>query len=285
MEKYDINELPLIAEGGEANIYDLGDGKVLRILRNPKGRSFRVEKHLFPFLKEHDICIPSVYEYIENEKMTAMVMQKITGTTMLDQLKRHPFQMIDEIKKFTTMHAQLLSLHSKCKLYSIHEVVNRFAMQAFPIDEKLVDFALNLLKEFPDDDYICHADFHPGNVLIQNNCYYIIDWGAAYHGNYVSDIAHTYLLMTNVPTLTGQRGLQHAVITCIGRIMAKTYLSQMLKLKKFNLSDFSKWTVIMALKRAYYGLPSEKAARIKYINQCHECNIKGIDSATWYKYL
>ncbi len=285
MEKYDTNRLPLIAEGGEAKIYDLGDGKILRVLRDPVRRPLRTEKQLFSFLEEHDICIPSVYEYIKNEGMTAVIMQKITGITMLDQLKRHPIQMVNGIKEFTEMHAQLLSLHFKCELSSIHEMVNHFTSQALAVDKKLVDFALSLLKEFPDEDYLCHADFHPGNILVQNNSYYIIDWGAAYHGNYISDIAHTYLLMSNVPMIPGQKPMQHAFINYIGHIMAKTYLKQMLKLKKFTLTDFSKWTVIMALKRAYYGLPSEKPARIKYINQCYESNLKGNDVATWYNYL
>ena len=285
MERYDINSLPLIAQGGEADIYDIGDGKILRVLRNQKGRSFRTEKHLFPLLEEHNICVPVAYEYIETEDMTAITMQKITGITMLEQLKRHPLQIVSGIKKFASMHSQLLNIHSNSELNSIYDIVDHFTSQASHMDEKLLDFVLNLLKELPADDYICHGDFHPGNILIQDNSYYIIDWGAAYRSNYVSDIAHTYLLMTNVPTIPGQNRMQHLLISGIGLITAKTYLKQVLKLKKFSLTDFSKWTVIMALKRVYYGIPSEKSARIKYINKCYELSLKKTDVAMWYKYL
>lgn len=59
----------------------------------------------------------------------------------------------------------------------------------------------------------------------------------------------------------------------------------MLKLKKFSLSDFSKWTVIMSLLRIYYGMPSEKPSRIKYLNKCSVLNEKGIDASIWYTYI
>lgn len=285
MNKYDTESLPLIAQGGEADIYDIGNEIVLRVLRNPKGRSFRTEKHLFPILEKHSIRIPTVYEYIENEDMTAITMQKITGCTMMDQLKQHPFQIVKGIKKFAEMHAQLLSINSEGKLYSAHEIIGGFTSQELPYDRKLIDFALSILRELPDDNYICHGDFHPGNILIQDNYDYIIDWGAAYRSNYVSDIAHTFLLMTNVPRIPGQNYIQHRFISCMGHIMAKTYLMQMSKLMEFSLTEFSKWTVVMALKRVFYGMPSEKATRIKYINQCYELCLKGVDAATWYKRL
>lgn len=285
MKKYDINRLSLIAKGGEADVYDIGDGKVLRVLRNQNGRSFGTEKELFPLLGKHHISVPTVYEYIETDDMIAITMQKISGISMLDQLRHHPFQIIHGIEKFAGMHAHLLNIHSGGKLYSIHDIVSRLTLQASFLDQKLIDFVWKLLKELPVSDCLCHGDFHPGNILIQDNTCYIIDWGAAYCGNYVSDIAHTYLLMTNVPMIPGQNRMQHAIISGIGHFMSKTYLKQILKLKEFSLSDFSKWTVIMALKRVCYGMPSEKSARIKYISNCYELSLKGTDAATWYKYL
>jgi hypothetical protein len=212
-------------------------------------------------------------------------MQKVDGNTMLEQIQRHPLSLIQEIKKLACMHAQLLDIQSNGELNSIEIIFNYFISKSPQLDTKLIDFASNIIKELPINNCICHGDFHPGNILVQDGVYYIIDWSGVYRSDFISDIAHTYLLMTHVPDIPGQSRVQHAVISLIGSCMAKIYLKEMLKLKKFSLSDFSKWTVIMSLLRIYYGMPSEKPSRIKYLNKCSVLNEKGIDASIWYTYI
>lgn len=285
MEKYNLKNLKLIAQGGEANIYNFENDKILRVLRNPNGKTFETEKRLFPILIERNIKVPTVYDYIEIEGLPAQVMQKVVGNTMLEQMQQHPLKMNQQIKRLAAMHARLFDTQINCDLNSIENVYNYFISRPPCFDKKLIDFASNIMKELPINNYICHGDFHPGNILIQDDTYYIIDWSGAYRSNFVSDIAHTYLLMTHIPEIPGQSHIQHAIISLIGSYMAKTYLKEILKLKEFSLAEFSKWTVIMSLLRTYYGMPSERSVRVNYLNKCYELSEKKIDTATWYKFL
>jgi thiamine kinase-like enzyme len=285
MEKYNLKSLQLIAQGGEADIYDIGNDKILRVHRNPQGQTFETEKQLFPILAEYHINIPTVYEYIEVEGLPAQVVQKVNGSTMLEQMQQHPLEMVRKTKKLAAMHAQVLNIHSNCKLNSIENIFHYFILKPSCCDAKLINFASKLIKELPIDNAICHGDFHPGNILVQDSTCYIIDWSGAYHSNFVTDIADTYLLMTHVPKIPGQSHLQHAVISFMGSYMAKIYLKEIMKLKEFSLAEFSKWTVIMSFLRTYYGAQSEKLVRIKYLNKCYELSQNKIDAAKWYKYL
>lgn len=285
MKEYNLKNLHLITQGGEADIYSIENDKILRVIRNRKGKTFEAEKQLFPILAEHDINVPLVYEYIESEDMLAQVMQKVVGNTMLQQIQRRPLKLVEEIKRFAGMHAQLLEIQTDCGLHSIRTIFNYFISKPSCLDNQLIDFASKMLEELPVNHCICHGDFHPGNILVQDHAYYIIDWSGAYRSDFVSDIAHTYLLMTHVPEVPGQSHMQHAVIRFFGSYMAKIYLKEILKSKKFSLSDFSKWTVVMSLLRVYYGMPSEKPVRTNYIKKCCELNKKKIDASTWYKYL
>lgn len=245
----------------------------------------KTEKQLFPILAEYHINVPTVYEYIEREGLLAQVMQKVIGNTMIEQIQQHPFKLVQEIKGFARMHAQLLNIQSNRELNSIKTIFSYFISKPPYLDNKLIDFASKIMKQLPINNCICHGDFHPGNILIQDNSYYIIDWSGAYRSDFVSDIAHTYLLMTHVPKIPGQSHMQHAIISFMGSYMAKIYLKEILKLKEFNLADFSNWTVIMSLLRVYYGMPSERPARINYLNKCYELSEKKIDASMWYKYL
>jgi tRNA A-37 threonylcarbamoyl transferase component Bud32 len=285
MEKYNLQNLQLIAQGGEADIYSIENDKILRVIRNPNGKTFETEKQLFPILAEHKIKVPTIYEYIEIEGRPAQVMQKVVGSTMLEHIQQHPLETVQKIKMLAAMHAQLLDIHSNCELNSIENVFHYFISQPPGCDKELIDFASKTIKELSIDNSICHGDFHPGNILIQDNTCYIIDWSGAYRSNFVSDIAHTYLLMTHVPEIPGKSHMQYAIISFIGSYIAKIYLKEILKLKKFSLAEFSKWTVIMSLLRIYYGMPSEKSVRINYLNKCYELSEKKIDAAMWYKYL
>ncbi|HKL78935.1 MAG TPA: aminoglycoside phosphotransferase family protein, partial [Mobilitalea sp.] len=147
------------------------------------------------------------------------------------------------------------------------------------------NFAIKLFRELPKGDNICHGDFHPGNIMMQDGMEYIIDWTGACLGSGISDIAHTYLLMTHVPVVPGQSYVQHKILTIAGSFMARSYLKEVMKLMKVDMVEFSKWTVAMSLFRVYCGLPSELEERIRYIENCYNLNQKGTDAASWYKLL
>ena len=221
MGKYDLKSLHLINQGGEADIYNIENNKILRVIRNRKGKTFEAEKNLFPILAKHHINIPAVYEYIENKNMLAQVMQKLAGNTMLEQIQQHPHEVVQQIKKLADMHAQVLDIQTDSGLHSIQTIFNYFISKPSCIDNTLMNFASEMIKELPVNNCICHGDFHPGNILVQDDTYYIIDWSGAYRSDFVSDIAHTYLLMTYVPEVPGQSPAQHAEISCLGPNMAK----------------------------------------------------------------
>jgi tRNA A-37 threonylcarbamoyl transferase component Bud32 len=285
MEEYHLKELKFITRGGEADIYDLGNGRILRVLRKNLGKKFEAEKLLFPIFAEHHINVPAIYDYIEVDGKPAQVMQKISGSTMAEQIQRHPLKLVKEIRELARMHKRLLEIQTDCELISIDQIFHYFIAQPPAADKKLTNFASKILGELPINKYICHGDFHPGNILIQNNTPFIIDWSNAYRSDFLSDIAHTYLLLTHIPKIPGQKHILYLINSCAGSIMAKVYRKEIRRLKEFSLSDFSKWTVVMSLLRCYYGMESEKPARIRYLNRCYELNERQTDPSEWYKYL
>jgi hypothetical protein len=144
---------------------------------------------------------------------------------------------------------------------------------------------LRILAELPRENRICHGDFHPGNIIISNNKYYVIDWFGTTSGDILSDIAHTYLILRNTPKLPGISRVQNVMIGCFASMLSKTYLTSCDKLCTIDYSNFSKWLVVRAAERVVYGMPTEKEALIKFIKECKKAMDKGINSNCWWKLI
>ncbi|HEX6488339.1 MAG TPA: phosphotransferase [Candidatus Dormibacteraeota bacterium] len=159
----------LLAKGRAADVYDLGDGTVLRRYREPwdTGR----EADIMRRLEAAGYPVPHVVSADGDD----LVMERIQGVTMLEDLARRPWRLVS--------HANLLATLMR----RLH------AIQA-------------------DGGSILHGDFHPLNVLLTARGPVVIDWTAARVGPWPYDVAMTWVIMaTSVPDDSGwQRALATA---------------------------------------------------------------------------
>ncbi len=56
-------------------------------------------------------------------------------------------------------------------------------------------------------------------------------------------------------------------------------------LRNADEGDFSKWMIVRASERVFYGMPSEKEELINYIKTCKNAYEQGIDPSKWWKYI
>ena len=76
---------PLIAAGREAEIFDLGDGRVLRRYR--RGGSPEREALAMAHARDHGFPAPRVFDSDER----GLVLERIDGGSMLVDLRRRPW--------------------------------------------------------------------------------------------------------------------------------------------------------------------------------------------------
>ena len=81
----------LLAEGRASEIFDLGDGRVLR--RFKRGGNPEFEARVMEHARRHGYPVPAVHEVHPD----ALVLERIDGPTMLDaaDLERHPAVLAD----------------------------------------------------------------------------------------------------------------------------------------------------------------------------------------------
>lgn len=149
-----------IAAGRASEIFDLGDGRVLRRFRTggDPGREALVMAHA----RTHGYPVPRVLEV----QPDALLLERIEGRTMLGELRRRPWA--------ARRRAVLLAhLHER-----LHEIV-----------------APPGLRGAGPGDRLLHLDLHPDNVLLSPHGPVVIDWTNARRGEPALDVALTWVIL------------------------------------------------------------------------------------------
>jgi aminoglycoside phosphotransferase (APT) family kinase protein len=92
---------PLIARGRAADVFDLGDGRVLRRYRT--AHSCRIEAEIMAQALAAGFPAPLVHEVAGGD----LVMDRIAGPTMLQRLERAPWQVVRAADRLATLHRRL----------------------------------------------------------------------------------------------------------------------------------------------------------------------------------
>ncbi|HEU5476948.1 MAG TPA: phosphotransferase [Gaiellaceae bacterium] len=164
----------LIAAGRASEVFDLGDGRVLRRFKsvgNPE-REALVMRHA----RRHGYRVPEVLEVTAD----ALVLEKVEGRTMLEAVGTRPAAVREHAAAVARLHREL------------HEIE-----------------APEGLPAVGEGDSLLHLDLHPANVILSPNGPVVIDWTNARRGAGSFDIALTWVIAA---TSTGIGSLGHAFV-------------------------------------------------------------------------
>ncbi len=154
--------MELLAKGRDCDVYDRGDGTVLR--RSRKAYDQTPEARVLRYAADQGYPVPKVH-LLEDEGRD-LVMEKIEGPTMAQALERRPW-------KAKTMGRLLARLHTD--------------LHALP--------APDWLPALPEGDALLHFDLHPQNVILAPDGPVVIDWTNTCRGRPGVDVARAWALM------------------------------------------------------------------------------------------
>lgn len=165
-----------LGSGRDAEILAAGEGLVLRRPRRP--RSLDVEADLMRYLEAKGYPVPRVHEV----RAEGIVMQRIDGPSMLDDLGRRPWRLRGHARALAELHGALHAIEPP---------------PALP----------PALGEAAPGDVVLHGDLHPGNVLLGPGGPVVIDWTNARRGPAGLDVALVWLLLAcaEIPGPPAQR--------------------------------------------------------------------------------
>jgi len=149
----------LIAAGRASEVFDLGDGRVLR--RFKSGGHPEREALVMLHARLHGYPVPEVLEVTPD----ALVLEKVDGQTMWEAAGAHPSSVPAHAAELADLHRQL------------HQIA-----------------APDGLAAVGQGDRLLHLDLHPANVILSPEGPVVVDWTNARRGEPAFDVALTWVI-------------------------------------------------------------------------------------------
>ena len=182
----------LIGAGRNADVYDAGDGRVLRRYRDERPAAWVArEAEVMIHARAHGAPVPEVFEVSGSD----IVMERASGPTMLDMVSHRPWTALAQARLLARLHTM------------VHAVP---ALDWLP-------------APFGDGaQVLLHRDLHPQNVILTPDGPRIIDWEGAAGGPATADVAMTWVIVrfSNVPGT----GLPAASARAMQALFARSFL-------------------------------------------------------------
>ena len=246
-----------LGEGREAEILAWGDGRVLRLLRDPAGRR-RLEHEAAAMSAAYHagVPVPRVHEIVGVDGRPGMVMDRVDGTDLLTDLARRPWRFAAWARELGRLQARLHDVVAPDGLVDLRAMLRERIGSAPHLPARLRASTLAVLAGLPDGDRLCHGDFHPGNVMVARSGLVVIDWPNVAHGDPIGDLARTVLLLR-----VGERpGLSSLARTLdrFGRgLFRRAWLRGYGRQRPVDPGGLERWETVNAAARLWEGIDDE----------------------------
>lgn len=232
--------MELIGKGNTAEVYDLGDGKVLKLF--VEGYPVKYVEHEFNNAKifaETGAPVPKAYEMKEVNGRNGIVYEKIEGCSLLEWMRTEgaPDRALVIL---WTLQKQYLESTSD-------ELVNYKDYIKTIVGDKSPEL-IQKLEKLPDGNNICHGDFHVLNIIMdKNNNPTIIDFMNVCSGPKNYDIARAYYFIRGQKTMPDNASEEEKKENEMKNIMAKWFLD----LYKVKFSDIEPFLEVIEVCRKF----------------------------------
>jgi uncharacterized protein (TIGR02172 family) len=267
----------IIGEGNTAEVYSWGEKEILKLFR----QEFPVEA----IEKEYRICktienlglsIPKASQLIDLDGRRGIIYEKISGDSMLHKITARPILAGKYSRQLAQLHYEIHQCRSE-NLPKYKEALEWNIRRTDTLTEEQKTSVLQLLGQLPEGDVLCHGDFHPGNIMMDEKNTYILDWMTAASGTAEADVARTLMLLNDAGLPSNIPGVAKAMIKMMRHRMANAYLRNYLKLSGLHKEDIMRWRVPLAAARMLEWISEpEKEFFLRLINK----EIKKVQAAS-----
>ena len=187
------------AIGNTANLY-LFDNKIVKVFKEhlPSTESLNEAKKQ-EFAYSCGLQVPKILDVTEINGRQAIIMEYIEGQTVGKLLMENMEQAEQYINICVDIQQAIHNVIVESDLLeSMTEKLQRQIQSGEHLNQDQKDLLLRKLDSMIYQPRLCHGDFHPFNLILNDGKVTIIDWVDCSAGDIRADVYRTYLLISQV---------------------------------------------------------------------------------------
>lgn len=239
-----------IAERRTKTVYRDGNKTIKLFIENYSKAAILNEALIQSRVEENtDLRMSRLIEVTKINNRWALVTEFIEGTPLDILMREHPEKEDEYLNLFIDIQLEIMSK----KVPTLNRLKDKYRrkLAEADIDDATRYELLQRLEGTKNHDKLCHGDFNPSNVIInENGEYHIIDWAHATQGNASADVAKTFLLFS----VNGQTEL------------AEKYLNIFTEKSGLEKRGIQRWIPIVAAVQLKKGTVENKEFLKKWID-------------------
>jgi aminoglycoside phosphotransferase (APT) family kinase protein len=253
-----------LAEGREAEILSWGEGRVLRLYRDPAAGA-RADREMRALAAVRSVLalVPAPFERIQWQGRPGIVMEQVLGPDAMSEISRQPWRMPQLAALSGRIHAELNGIAAPAALPALRAELRERIAQEAAVPDRLRGPALAALERLPDGTALCHGDFQVANLLLGPGGPVVIDWGYATRGDPDADFARS-LLMTRLGSLPpGTPRLIRWGRPLGTALFRLAYQRAYQRGRPCDPARVRRWTLVRVVERLADRIPEERARLLR----------------------
>ncbi len=269
MSRTELRDARLLDRGMQAEIYEWGEGRVLRLVTEGGGDAAMLarEAEVMRAASEAGVPVPAAHELLTVSGRPGLVMDRIDGGPMLSEMLGRPWRLLPLVRRFGAIHAQIHATPAPDGLVSVHDWSRVQLAKLGPADAGLRGWAERELEALPGGDSLLHGDYHPLNLLMAGREPQVIDWPAASVGPAEADIARTRVLIEAADPPNGSPVMLKLMGVFRSRLFIPRYLRAYRRARPFDRALVERWRIVRAIDRLAEAPPGEEQALRRMIDR------------------
>lgn len=183
-----------IARGASAELFDLGDGQVVKLFRDSVSDEM-IAREADASIHADACGVPTAAAMGRQDRdgRRGIVYPRLDGGTVMDWVRRTPLRAGWALDQMAAIHAAMHRERGGALRPLKQVLATDIAYGPAPI--ALQRAAIAYMETLPDGDALTHGDFHLGNVMMTPQGMMIIDWSKAAAGHPAADAVRSEMLM------------------------------------------------------------------------------------------
>ncbi len=260
-ELYNISNFKMIGQGNTAAIYQYEQGRILKLFREglPTTIIFR-EYENTKAIQSKLTSIPKAYEMVSYEGRYGIVYEQIIGRDLIKVMFAKLYRLHFYSKMLASIHAKMHSTEVDVA-YSVKDKLSNDVTYAEELSDSEKAIITKYIATLPEGTSLCHFDYHPGNVMLQQDSPVVSDWMTACTGNPCADVART-LLMLKYGEMEHVSSFMNKIVHMFMKKIKKTYYAEYKKITGITDQEIEQWMLPVVAARLSEWLTNHERAQL-----------------------